>query len=259
MYWQHEVAADWLKARKKVITATELMNLVPAYLKHKKAGEKAPVFCPTVVGLWAEKQSTVPPETRSPSSQAARGHHLEAYAIEDWNRQMQESYGLPVYHWDDCLVTNGDVGQSPDALDIPKEDQYGFSVPVTSLEYEPKMVLEVKSYEPKAHMQKLFVPPKELPEARQIAASFVTMPTLESGILLFYCPALPENRVQMFYREYTRGELADDISLLNEVLCFYVEQVEKLDGIPPQMLATKSENEIYDELFVPKLEVMRFR
>lgn len=227
MKWRHRCAPEWLEARKDVITATELIGLLPAWRKSVKLGNGAK---DAIVGLWAEKSSDQYPDVES-WDWAARGHCMEPYAVDDWNKNFPSDGKM--YHWDDIVIKNGDIGLgfSPDALDIkppwmdhPGADNY-------SLEFEngqlsgngflcegPKKLLEIKSYSPKKHALNC-LKVSDHDERWQIAVAMMVCDTIESGDLVFYNPSFPT--CQMMPIMYTRAMLAKEIEDLGKVLEWY--------------------------------------
>ena len=113
MDWYHEVSENWLRARKTVITATEIKGLVATYKRMSKKDKEAGVVSPAFAALWGDKSSTYPIDVSS-YGPAARGHIMEPYAIDEFNRANEVHF----HHWDDCIIANGLVGFSPDAMDI---------------------------------------------------------------------------------------------------------------------------------------------
>ena len=70
--WYHEVSTEWLKARKAVLTATDVAGLVPEYKRYLKAGNPDKIM-PGFAALWSQKHSNVEPDPGS-MGPAARGH-----------------------------------------------------------------------------------------------------------------------------------------------------------------------------------------
>lgn len=178
MRWQHEVSADWLRARNKYLTATDIVKLWPS----AKKWEPGKPYPAPFVGLWFEKHSACDPNPVSFDS-AARGHCMEPFAVLDANRIYQKNF----HHWDDVIVTHGSVGFSPDAMDIPQ--------PVLPVE-EPwdskvfdgaREIMEVKCFLPYHHGQ-CVVNGMEEEQLMQVAMAFVVLPQLDTAHVLYYCP-----------------------------------------------------------------------
>lgn len=251
--WQHEVNAEWLKARQSVLTATDVAGLLPEYKRYLKAGSPD-VPTPGFSALWCQKHSDVYLDTSSPSSAAARGHIMEPYAIEEWNRQASPTF----YHWDDCILRNGWFGFSPDGMTIPQTTQD------VSIEVRPTgdfmagdsahriqcpdEIIEVKSYDPAQHMKAIVEDKMEHKELMQLAMSFVVLPKLEIARILWFCPGAP---ISMFAEEYTRDDLHDQIRWIIEIAEVYIKTdaywLKQLATQPVKLEAKVTEDQIYLE------------
>ena len=254
MDWKHEVSVDWLKARRDVVTATELVGLKSGFTKLTKAQKAGTQVAPAFAALWGQKHSTVDPDPTSFGA-AARGHFMENYAIDDYSRQKKEMF----YHWDDCIICNNGLGFSPDAMDIPQNYlDVRFDVKNGSLisidgnrKYTkmPKSILEIKSYGIENHMKNMVVDKKQLKERYQIAAAMMVIPTIEEGTLVQYCPMLES--FSMFTRTYNRAELEDEIEELSDILDVWNKTCRWFDSNESEMETTYSEESIkqdFDEL-----------
>lgn len=252
--WHHEVDPTWLEARRHVLTATDIVNLLPEYKRWVKAKDPD-ALPPGFSALWCQKATEGFDEVDSWNA-AARGHVMEPYAIEDWNMQC-----LPIFeHWDDCIIVRNGVGFSPDAMTIPQYQVFpalqvskdGNMLYRSDKKFEqpsPAMIMEVKCYEPANHMKALCVKDKlDHKEAWQIATAFYVLPKLMEAKLLWYCPNAP---FPMHVESYTRVELKDMI----DTICKIVELYDKVDnhweailkGSDPVMEAHFDEQGIYDE------------
>ena len=250
--WYHDVSAAWLEARKSVLTATEIKALLPEYRRMQKKPMNPDELSPGFSSFWAEKNTITELDTSAPSSAAARGHVMEPYAIASWSNQK----GKPMYHWDDCVITRGLVGFSPDALDIPQlsndpkltlsDDRKfligdkGFSCDV------PTMAIEVKSYEPKAHWKACIASKMDHDELIQLATAFYVLPELQEARLLFFCPGAPISMKEFVYK---RKELSDLIQMVEDVACEYARNAAicKLWCESPGLQAGYSEDQIWEE------------
>lgn len=247
MDWKHEVSVDWLKARRDVVTATELVGLKSGFTKLTKAQKAGTKVAPAFAALWGQKHSTVDPDPASFGA-AARGHFMESYAINDYSLQKKEKF----YHWDDCIICNNGLGFSPDAMDIVQaHPDVRFDVKKGSLvsvngkrayTTMPKSILEVKSYGIENHMKNMVAGKKQLKERYQIAAAMMVIPTLEEGTLVQYCPMLES--FSMFTRTYTRAELEDEIEELSEILDVWNKTCRWFDSNESEMETTYSEESI---------------
>jgi len=206
--WYHEVSAAWLEARRSVISATEVVALLPAYKRWKKLGD-ANAISPEFSALWAKKLATAEPDCSSKGA-AARGHIMEPWAVRSWNAQSEQEY----FHWDDCVIANGILGFSPDAMTVRQEDDR----PARPY-WEPEIadvesVMEVKCYEVSNHMKAICKDRMEHEEIMQIAMAFAVLPGLTHARILWFCPDAP---ISMHSEEYERDELAEQIQLVNSV------------------------------------------
>lgn len=249
--WQHEVSAEWLKARQQVLTATDVVNLMPEYKRYLKAGSPD-TPSPGFSALWCKKHSDVYLDTEAASSAAARGHIMEPYAVDSWNMQASPTF----YHWDDSIICNNKFGFSPDAMTVPQEyidptiwvaaneKMYGER---SQFYYrQPAEIMEIKCYEVTQHMKAIIEDHLEKKELMQLAMAFVVLPKLESAKLLWFCPGAP---ISMHVEEYTRDELHDQIRWILEIGEVYEKAdrywADSLKSLPPKYAAKFTEDEIY--------------
>lgn len=237
--WQHEVSAEWLKARQQVLTATDVANLMPEYKRYLKAGSPD-VPTPGFSALWCKKHSDVYLDTESTGA-AARGHIMEPYAIDSWNMQASPRF----YHWDDCVITWGIFGFSPDGLTIPQGQMY----PCIDLNIDKitsTESMEVKCYSPEQHMKAYIKERMCKDELMQAAMAFVVLDSLEIVRIVWFCPGAP---ISMFAEEYTRDDLHDQIRWILEIGEVYMKcdryWKTKIKAEPNPMTATWLEEEIY--------------
>lgn len=239
--WQHQVSAEWLLARKDVLTATEVKALVPEMKRIEKKPLKPGEISPGFAALWADKNTPSNIDTDSPSSVAARGHVMEPYAVESYNRLSENQF----YHWDDCIIKSiTGLGFSPDAMDIPQPLDA-----VALEEYDVKdarMIMEIKSYNPQHHMKCILKPHSEHDEIWQIACAFYVLPNLEEAELVFYCPDAP---ISMHVVHYSRDDVKDYMPIIGKVLKQYRETARQCNDLE-QLAYYKSaftEQEIWKE------------
>lgn len=234
--WKHDVDPDWLRARRSVLTASDVVSLLPAYKRWKKLGDPDAVS-PEFSAMWAEKATITEPDTSSVGA-AARGHIMEPWAVESWNGQSVQPY----YHWDDCIIVNGTIGFSPDAMDIPMPDGnvvHSFWEPEIA---DTESIMEVKCYSPSNHMKAVCAGKKEHPERMQVAMAFAVLPGLTHARLLWFCPNAP---ISMYSEEYFRDDLADEIELVHDVAEVYRKHAlhwsGKLGEYPMHALCTEDD------------------
>ena len=212
--WQHQVSADWLRARKDVLTATEIKGLVPEMKRLKKKPLKDGEISPAFAALWSEKHTDSEPDVDSPSSDAARGHILEPYAVETWNKIWSPE--LTMYHWDDCVIKQNHIGFSPDAMDI---EQIVANPWLPFSKVNATRIMEIKSYNPAHHMKCVIKDKMDLDEIWQIAVAFWVLPTLEDAFLAFYCP---DNPIPMKVFQYKREDFKEQIDMITDILKEYL-------------------------------------
>ena len=243
--WEHRVSEEWLRARKGVLSATDIKKLVPAYKRVLKKKPKKDEIIPDFAAVWCEKNTdTGDIDTSSPSYAAARGHIMEPYAIHSWNMN-----GMPaVNHWDDCVVTNGIIGFSPDALDVLQPVE---SVSISYKDIDPLLGVEVKSYGPDHHIQCCLEGKFDHKEIMQIAVAFAVCPNLGKMALLFFCPDAP---ISMHADIYTREDLADEIKMVLGIAAEYERNAKLLSKVKGDMEAKFTEQQIWDEYVKERAE-----
>lgn len=245
--WMHKVDEQWLKERRNVVTATELVHLVPEFKRAEKAGRTNEVW-PAFAALWEQKHSEIEPDPYSFKA-AARGHYCEPYAIESWNKQTS----VKMYHWDDCIICNNGLGFSPDGmnieqpstncvrLDIDGKSMVGKGVRIDLM---PTSLVEVKSYDIDHHTKSMVSNKmsKQLESERmQMAVAMMVVPTLEEVNLILFCPPA---RHSMAVRTYTKEELSDEISLLEKVLSMWQVTCREMNAYSEPFVSAFSEKEI---------------
>lgn len=249
--WYHEVSEDWLAARRSVITASELVGLIPEYKRQCKAKQpaKLPKAC---VALYGKKLERPTLNELASYKDAARGHIMEPYAVDDYNAQCSE---IQYYHWDDVVIYSSDklVGWSPDATDIPCISTYIPSLQVTSSTLRTRLgadtglnihhALEIKSYGSEHHMKNIYTDPRELPERYQLAVGFLTVPMLEDITLVHYNPSIPE--YSLHTHTYTREDLAEETQYMQNVAAMWAAAVHKLSQLHLPYKASVTEDEVH--------------
>ena len=244
MRWYHEVSEEWMQARKHVLTATDVKNLVPELKRIKKRNDPD-ALSPGFVALWGEKNSDMLIDVSSTGA-AARGHIMEPYAVDDWNKQRNDKF----FHWDDCVICNGYIGFSPDAIDVQqptghvKLDWDGECLRDGDMVFpSPSRIMEIKSYEPAHHMKSVIEAKEDHQEKMQIAVAFYSLPCIESAVLLFYCPGAP---ISMHKVEYTRNDLAEELAIVEEIEKEYAKTVNAMNNFDkPTLNAFHTEREIW--------------
>lgn len=247
--WYHEVSVEWLKARRDVLTATNVAKLLPEYKRSLKANPGT--LMPGFAALWAEKHTEVDPDPTSVGP-AARGHLMEPFAVGDWNQQMLNHF----HHWDDVIIKNGVFGFSPDAMDISqsfdgvelKVSEDGKYLVTTEgvMMQAPSRIMEIKSYDAAHHMKCCITPKDKHDELLQLSMAFKVLPTLEKATLLFYCPGAP---ISMHEETYTRDDLEGFILTIEAIGKIYEGTAAQCEAIAhgASLHAITTEEEVYDD------------
>lgn len=255
--WYHEVSAEWLRARRTVLTATDVAGLMPEYKRYLKAGDPDKIM-PGFAALWCQKHSSSEPDPSS-IGPAARGHIMEPWAVQSWNSQVpDEKYN----HWDNCIICRNVFGFSPDAMNIaqPKElakvqVALDGSILVDAVENKlysnaPTEIMEIKCYEPAKHMKSVIKGKMEHDELMQIAMAFVVLPKLQYARLLWFCPDSP---FSMHTEVYTSDDLHDHIRWILEIGEVYMKQAALCEKIVSSGLTAQcTEREVYEDYIAEK-------
>ena len=260
--WRHEASLEWLDARRSVLTASEIVKLQPALRKYRKEVAADPAYLPPAfVAMWARKNTELAVDMGDSVSWswAARGHIMEPYAVKDFNSAL----GAPfMYHWDDCVVKNGVIGFSPDALDVPQppNGEPECSVGMGGLQFEDGVVplpvegMEIKSYEPGHHMECVIRPRMQAEELMQLAVAMHVLPSLKVMHLVFYCPGAP---VPMWVNSYSRKDLAAQIRLVEETRDVYVNTAMQVAAkFKPTFETSVTDADVYAEWIKQEREVL---
>lgn len=257
--WRHEVSREWMNARKPFLTASELASCIPAWKRITKAQLAGDEVFPAFAKLWAKKQSDSDPDTWS-KGPAARGHILEPYAVDDWNKNCPKN---SMYHWDDCMIgTVSGIGWSPDAMNIPQAS----SCPILWRESDaltdgkihyvplPTKFLEIKSYEPNKIIEARMKDKMKIDERWQLACGFWVLSSIEEAYLLFYSIDTPLS----FYVTYTREDLKEELEQIDKMSEVWIANIHKLDRIHGNFSRSYTEEEVYDEWIESQNDVFSF-
>lgn len=205
MQWKHRCSLEWLLARRKYLTASDVHNLVP----FTKTGRKRTVLAEDYDRLIMAKSVVLTEDDCVSTGAAARGHWMEPQAVAFCN----DYYGTRFYHWDDCIIHHGCLAYSPDAMTI-EQPKGKVDIDVTQIT-EPHDILEIKCYAPTRHLDACHAKDGELEERWQIATAMAVDPLINEAKLLFFCPkceAWPFNLVV-----YTREDLRKEIDIIMEI------------------------------------------
>lgn len=202
--WRHEVDPQWMAARKKLLTASQIESLVPYTNTGRKRSESS--INDATIKIFADMMSDE--LSTFSTGAAARGHIMEPWAA----RQVL------AHHWDDIVISNSKLGLgwSPDgSIDMPQphEEPAGpFIIDCDSVPMEHG--IEVKCYSPQRHYEVMLQKPKDRKEKWQIATAFATVPTLKKMTLVLCNP----NTDDGFYtHQYLREDLDEEIDEVKSV------------------------------------------
>lgn len=215
MGFYHECNLNWMQARQKHLTASDIIDLLP----RTKTGKPRKICNADYLKVWTRKNTKLTLSDCRSYGAAARGHILEPYAIEMFNQ-----WGLAAtsFHWDDALISSDEVeglAFSPDALDV---DQTSNRVEINSSECDAKTVVEVKCYSPERHMQALCTDAYEMMERWQIAVAMACSSQIDEGYLVLFNPDM-DDHYSLCVNCYTRHDLAEEIHVVKLIVDDYKE------------------------------------
>lgn len=246
--WSHNVGRLWLAARRDYLTASEVKNLITDY-KRIKSGKIKLFKALQFAKVYGSKMNCE--IDTSSFGPMARGHIMEPYAVQEYNRINRTDY----FPWDDKLIARGRIAFSPDAMDIPQLP--GTKMIVNSdddlvdkngnVNPGPRAILEIKSYEAGTAFQRLSMIGSNDPieERWQVAMAMAVCHTIEIGTVMFY---LPQCGME-FSKAYEREDLIEEIETVMEIAEMWNRYVEYMDCL--MLSETKdtfiSEDHIYSE------------
>jgi hypothetical protein len=228
--WFHKCDLDWLKARQRCLTATDVKELLP----FTKTGRKRTITDEIYLKVFARKLVNLTENDCLSTGAVARGHILEPYAIDRYN---EEDFGgnEHLWHWDDIVISKdkgiyGSLSFSPDAMNVRYNS---FAEKHWSSNYkwlaELTAIGEVKSYSAENHLARGYTSKDELDERWQLATAMAVCPSIQTAYLLFYNPSM---RTQLYIFDYDRSDLQDEIEMILDVeekWLAWLGNIEKLD------------------------------
>lgn len=248
----------WMEERRSVLTATELASCVAAWKRITMAQKKGEDPFVPFVQLWAKKRSTSEQDTWS-KGPAARGHILEPYAIDDWNRHSGDE---TFWHWDDTIIKSNGLGWSPDGLDVPQETarpcvrRIGDRLCDDDHRFEhrlPKSLIEIKSYEANKHAKCMMTDKAKLDERWQVACGMWVLPSIEHAVLLFYSIDTDLS----FHVDYTRDELEAELEQIDDMVDLWNRQCATLVDMPKRFERTHTEEEVYEKYIEEQTDILK--
>ena len=206
MEWKHKCSLDWLRKRQEYLTASDIRSLLPV----TKTGRPRKVTETDYLKVKAAKLKELTEEDCWSYGAAARGHILEPYAIEEFNRTHAD--GRTFYHWDDAIVDdgNGGIAFSPDGMDVPMPSDADY----TSVAALASSIVEVKSYSPERHLVTAHTPKDQIEERWQIAHAMAVCANIRDAWLLLYNPSM---KARLYGIHYTRKDLEQEIGTVFKV------------------------------------------
>ena len=270
MDWRHEVDAGWALTRKRFLTASDIVSLIPAYKSLKK---KDPSFSRVLSSQFAGKigeKCFAEVDTKSFNA-AARGHVMEPYAVDEFNNMAKQkqfgcacSCACTMFHWDDIVVSRQYdlIAFSPDAMSVSQPTAENLLVADNNNKTlktlngnegfpSPSEILEIKSYGAKHHAQCCATKKMDLEERWQVATAMAVCDTVSTAYIMFYDPGerLLDYVPQIHVVRYDRSELASEIGTCYGIANAYAQQLELfrksiVDGFDCQL---KTEKDIWEE------------
>lgn len=211
MRWFHKCSLEWLKARQSCLTATDVKDLLPV----TRTGRKRTIDDEDYLKVLSRKLVNLTDADCISSGAMARGHVLEPYAIDLYNKTGRAW----LYHWDDLVVTkdvhvHGGLAFSPDATTIASDSSLLLDGSVMQGGCPIREIGEVKSYSPERHLACAHMDKGDLEERWQLATAMAVNDNIEVAHLMFFNPSMHD---QLFIVDYDRGDLADEIETVLEV------------------------------------------
>lgn len=227
--WFHKCDLDWLIARQMFLTATDVKDLLP----YTKTGRKRTITDENYLKVFASKRVNLTASDCVSTGAAARGHILEPYAIDVYNKEIFRGTAPRLYHWDDVVISRKypdpfSLAFSPDAMDC-KQGDYACAIAIDGV----KAIGEVKSYSPERHMIAGYTHKGDLEERWQIATAMAVCESIEEAYLLFYNPSM---RNQLYIVDYDQADLADEIEAVLEVEKNWLAWIANLDKLDKHYL-----------------------
>lgn len=205
MKWEHKCSLEWLKERQRYLTASDIKALLP----FTKTGRPRKITDEDRLKLYASKLVNLTENDCWSYGSAARGHMLEPFAVDAFNKEAKQFYNEKYYWWDDKVISlpGRFIAFSPDAMDIPMTDQQ----PATNA----TQILEIKSYSPEHHLLTAAKRKKDLEERWQIATAMALCPNIEGATLVLYNPSMRYEQLRWF--RFSQCELEEEIEMIYEI------------------------------------------
>lgn len=222
--WRHVVDKDWMKARSRLLTASNIKNILPVTETGRKRSQ-AQIEANMMKVVASMSTLYIPVEECVSTGAAARGHLLEPIAI-------KEAVNLGLYHWDDVVFKKGILGWSPDALSIPQDGEFLGDKGLYDIDKKgapcPSAIGEVKSYGMEKHTAAVYMDKELLPERWQLAVGMLMLPCCRGAHLIFFNP---DSRDRLAVKTYTRKDLEEEIEMIEEAVVSFAEFLSNLPKV----------------------------
>lgn len=232
MNWKHRCNFNWLIARQKYLTATDIVSLIP----YTKTGRERKVTDEDYLRVLSSKLKRLIPSDTVSTGAAARGHILEPYAVD----KVNEASKLSFKHWDDMIIYSQSnhmypMAFSPDAatMDMPEDLNLLRACEMPSTDFDANRILEIKSYTVEKHLSHVLIPKDKVDERWQLAVAMAVCPTIEIAHLAFFQPSIFDHQVIMY--TYTREDLKEEIETAFKIaedfddFCHRFEDINNFD------------------------------
>lgn len=239
MKWEHKCSLEWIQERQKYLCASEIKQLIP----FTKTGRDRKITDMNRYSVWANKQKILTEEDCFSIGTAARGHILEPYAINEFNKYA-EATGLSIhlYHWDDIVVSHDSIlGYSPDAANVAPQPFVTIMDSTHSDSEYAKVIGEVKCYTSEKHIETMLTPNNEREERWQIATAMAVDCHIDTAYLILFNPSLKKFNLGVF--KYTREELEEEIKIIKQVEKDWIKFLDNLSINNESIVTTKDKEE----------------
>lgn len=245
MDWYHTAKKEWLEARKLYLSSSDIKKLIPVTATGRPRNNMTEAY----LKVWAEKQSFVSYDDVTSRGVMARGHILEPFAVTEFNKHQLSTW---MYHWDDVVIHTSDgVSCSPDSLNI-KVPLEGYDFENTAPEIDGITTIgEIKAYNAATHYATGMTDKMKLDERWQIATAMYVMPSASVAWLILFNP---NTEHPLFTHEYTRADLVDELTMIEQVAKDYWKAVEDFNKLAENLCPVRfrddciSEQEIIDAI-----------
>lgn len=214
MLWKHKCSLEWMKERQRYLTASDIKELLPV----TKTGRARKVTEENFWKVYANKIINLTEDDTWSNGVMARGHLLEPFAVQAYNEWADEGRGRHLYHWDDIVIPKYNCDHqhlafSPDAMSFeqPYRDvaRYDHEIP------ELTIIGEVKSYSPDRHLISINSGKMDREERWQIATAMACNENIVAALLIFFNPALEEDRLS--FDTYLKSDLEEEIKIIEDI------------------------------------------